>query len=140
MSASHHGIEVAHGAYTQNLLPAVVLANDLKHLCLLGHFLQAAGILSVGNAQEQAVVEAYEVEQVNLSRVGEQATVHVVDGVVQPVIVGIQVVLALQQLHLAGHALFAKHLYRLLDGALDTVDGHVRMDDFLHTLADAGNV
>ena len=50
------------------------------------------------------------------------------------------VVLTFQQLHLALHASLLEHLDGFLDGALDAMDGHVGIDDFLHPLLDATDI
>ena len=74
-----HGIvEVAHGAYFQDALPAVVLLEYLEHHVLLDHRAQLAGVASCGNAQQHPVVVFLQSEEIQLRGVGEQCAVVVI--------------------------------------------------------------
>ena len=76
----------------------------------------------------------------HLTGAGEQATVEVIDCVAQLIIICIEVVLAFQQLHLTLHATLLEHLDGLFDGALYAMDGHICIDDFLHSPFDATDI
>ena len=76
----------------------------------------------------------------HLTGAREQTTVEVVNRIAQLIIICIEIVLAFQQLHLALHAPLLEHLDGLLYGALHPVDGHICIDNLLHTALDALHV
>ena len=49
-------VQVAYGAQSQYVLPAVVLLEYSEHLVLWRHLAQLVGILGGGKSQQQAVV------------------------------------------------------------------------------------
>ena len=116
-----------------------VLAHHVQHLVLGCKRLQFGWVLGHGNAQEQAFVEGYEVKEMQQSGAREQASVEVIYRLVELVIIGVEVALALQELHLAGHPLALEHADGLLYRALHAVDGHVGSYDFLHALLDGAH-
>ena len=113
-----------------------MLAHDVQHLVLWGERFQQRGILYHGDTQEQTVIEGHEVKEVKQSGAGEQTSVEVVHRLVELVVIGVQVVLAFQELYLTGHPLALEHADGLLDGTLYAADGHVGIYDFLHASSD----
>ena len=56
VAAVYSFVEVSHGAYAHDVLPAVMLLEYLKHLVLPGHFAQHTGIFERRDAQQHTVV------------------------------------------------------------------------------------
>ena len=136
----HHLVEVSHGADAHDALPPMVLLEDLEHLFLMDELGQHARRLQVGDAQQQAVVERLQPEEIELRGVGEQGSVVIIHVVVYPIISGVDGADAAQQLHFGLVALVLEHAYGLLGGYLVAGDGHAGVDNLLHAPPDAVHV
>ena len=135
MAAVYSFVEVSHGAYAHDVLPAVMLLEYLKHLVLPGHFAQHTGIFERRDAQQHTVVIFFQAEEIELRGVGEQRTVIVVEVVVYLIVGGVERTYALQKFHFAVGPLLAEHAYGLLRGHFKAPDGYPGIDDLLHTPA-----
>ena len=71
---------------------------------------------------------------------GEQTSVEEVDGLVQFVVVCVQVALAFQQQSLTLHTLLPEYLYGIFYGTLYAMYGHVGLHYLLHTMLYAFHV
>ena len=69
---AHCLVEVAHGANAQNILPRVLLLENLEHLVLLGELAQFVAVGARRYAQQHAVEIRLQSEQVDAPGVGEQ--------------------------------------------------------------------
>ena len=95
----HSAIECAHRANAKDVLPAVVLLEDLEHLVLARQFAKHSRIRGRRNAQQQTIVVRHEVEQRHQSRVWQQCTIEIVHVAIQVVIRRIELSERLQQLY-----------------------------------------
>ena len=72
VSAGAGFVEVAHGRNAKDVLPAVLLAKDVKHLALLAHRPERTGVGRIGQAQEESFTITDEVEARELACANEQ--------------------------------------------------------------------
>lgn len=86
----HGFIEIADGLYAHNLLPAVVLLEDVEHLVLPDKCSQPRRVFPVGDAKKYAVIILLYAEKIDKLGVGEQRTVVVIHIVVNLIICGVQ--------------------------------------------------
>ena len=75
MTRLYRLVEVAHGSDTQDVLPAMVLLEDVEHLILLRHLAQFIRILERRNAQQHAIVILLQSEEIKSRSIGEQRAV-----------------------------------------------------------------
>lgn len=61
-------VEIAHCGNAHQAIPAHKFIENIEHFRLVFVFGKAVGLLAVGNAQQNAVVVTFEVEQANVAR------------------------------------------------------------------------
>ena len=115
----------------------VFSANGLGHVDLLS---QNGRIVPVGHAQQHTVVVGFQAKHLQISRTGHQRTIIVVGGVAQRVVVAIDLSAGLEQFHLVGETALSKDADGFFVGRLRTTEGHVEVDNLLHTVADECHV
>ena len=135
VSLSAGFVKLSDGRYPQDVLPAVLLAEDVEHFRLVRQGLQAVGLLRVGQPQEQAVLVGQQVEVEYLSGIRQQRAVEVVGCIVQRVVGGVEGATVLQQLCLIFQSVAAEQGHRLFRGTGVVVEGDAGIDDFLHAAA-----
>ena len=127
-------------AQAEDVLPAMVLLEDAEHLVLMDHLVELAGMLTRGDAQQQAVEILLQAEEVELRGVGEHGTVVVVLIAVNLVVGGVEAPDATEKFHLRQGAALGEHLDGLFGGGLIAMDGQGCGDNLLHTAAQAPDV
>ena len=122
----------------QQFIPAVVLAEDIKHLVLRHRVLQHRRVITIRNAQQQAVLERQQVEQRHITRTGQQHVRVVVDILAHAEIAAVRISQGLEDRTLVVIPLseHTDHLFRLF---LLLRDRPVLRDDLQHPLFDSCN-
>ena len=93
-------VQVANGAHAQDVLPAVVLLEDAKHLVLHHNLAQLVGVLARRDAQQQSVIVFLQSEEIDLFRIGEDGTIEIVVVFADVVEGGVERTGALQEFYL----------------------------------------
>ena len=71
-------VQVANGAHAQDVLPAVVLLEDAKHLVLHHNLTQFLGMLYRRNAQQQTIIVFLQAKEIDLRGASEQGAIEIV--------------------------------------------------------------
>ena len=112
----------------------MLLLKDIEHLALFGHGAQLTGLFGIRHADEESFAIGDEVKQSELSCAEEKCAVEIVDGVVEYVVMSVEIADALEQLHFARESLTTKHLYSLGGVCGDTTEGNIHFHNFCHAL------
>ena len=136
----HGGVELAHGAESQDVLPAMVLLEDFEHLVLAGHLAQRMRVLHRRDTQQESVVIFLQPVEIELAGVGHQRAIEIVHIAVEVVVRGVERAQRLQQFHLRVGTQRTEQLDGLVRRRLVAAYGQGGVNDLLHALAQVVNV
>ena len=115
-------VELSDGGDAEDVLPVVLLAEDLEHLRLVGHRHQVVGILGVGQAEQKSVAIGHKIKQDELTRFDEQRPVEIVGGVAERIVSGVKRTATLKQAGLALQTISAEAGHGFVRGTRDAME------------------
>ena len=134
-SSIHSLVEVTHRTDAQNVLPTMVLLEDLKHLVLLGQFAQYARVLDRRNAEQHTIIILLQAEEIQLGSIGEKRAIIEIDIFTYLIIGSVDGARGLEEFHLLHVTLLLEEGDGFLRRHHVSTDRHLGIDDLLHTLA-----
>lgn len=140
MALAHRLVERSDGRQAQQVLPAVVLLEDVEHLVLAHQCAELRRVLTRRDAQQQSVVVLLESEERELRRVDEHRAVEVVDEALYIIICSIELAGSAQQHRLRLVAEVLEDAYRLVGGHLVAAYAQMAVYQALHLAANKVDV
>ncbi len=135
VARQHLRVHVAHRGHAHDVHPALVFAEDVRHLLLVHAGVDAVGRRAQRQRQAEAVVAGFDVEEGDVARGGCERTVEVARQPVESVEVAVQPWPRIQEGHLVVEALAAVDLAHLAGEGLPAADGQVGVGEAAHAVA-----
>ena len=140
MAVEAGAVDVAHVREAHNVVPAEILGKHLERLGMGHEGRQPRGVVTVGDAEQQAVLIRLEPPDGEVAGGGQQTAVVVVDSVAQRVVVDVHLPAGLEEAHLVVETPLAEQPHSLVSLHLLAAEGDVLVDNLLHPPAQGSDL